>query len=79
MILPVAEVFEPYVASALVRLGYLYPDARFVPVANGIEITTDGADHDVLAREVQYALYREKIYAETLPLRQSLIDAVTHR
>jgi hypothetical protein len=30
-----------------------------------------------IAREVHYALYREKIYAETLPLRRSLIEAVT--
>jgi hypothetical protein len=30
-----------------------------------------------LRRDVLYTLYREKIYAETLPMRQALIREVT--
>jgi hypothetical protein len=30
-----------------------------------------------LRREVFYALYREKIYMETLPMREALVQAVT--
>lgn len=34
-------------------------------------------DLDDVRKSVLHAVYREKIYVETLPLRQALIEAVT--
>jgi hypothetical protein len=68
----------PYVEPALARVRYLYPSFEFVFEAGAIEINGGlGAATAPVIREVQYALYREKIYAETLPLRRALIEAVT--
>lgn len=82
MIVPIPKDFWPYVDPALVRLRYLYPKAVFA-VENAGECIraeiTDSVDEDTLRREIHYALYREKIYTETLPLRRSLMKAVTQR
>ena len=80
MVVHVAEPFRPFAEEALVRLRYLYPAATFTLTPIGIEIGGDsGIPPDALSREVNYALYREKIYADTLTMRRDLIEAVTRR
>ncbi len=80
MIVEVAERFRPYTDAALARLQYLYPKINFVLIADGIEVSGNiDIPSETLSREIHYALYREKIYAETLPMRRALIEAVTHR
>lgn len=80
MMVPVEEPFRPHIASVVTRLRYLFPELRFKAEVEGISVTGDvGARADALAREIQYALYREKIYAETLPMRQALVETVTRR
>lgn len=80
MMIPVEVPFRPHIASAVTRLRYLFPALRFEVAADGISVTGEvGARSDALAREIQYALYREKIYAETLPMRQALVETVTRR
>ena len=72
--------FQEIAETALLRLGYLYPAAIFTIVDGVIAASVDtGADFKVLEREIRYALYRERIYTQTLDLRQALIDAVTRR
>jgi len=80
MIVVVEEPFKPYAEAAITRLHYLYPAVSFDLVAEGIEIGGDpGIAAESLSREIHYALYREKIYGETMSMRRSLIEAVTRR
>jgi hypothetical protein len=73
-------VLLPYVEPALARLRYLYPDIEFAAAGNDIEVlSAKGEPAAMVEREIRYALYREKIYAETLPLRRALIKAVTSK
>jgi len=77
MFVRVAPPLQPYVDQALTRLAYLYPRVKFAAVPGGILIEEERAvEVNELARNVHYALYREKIYAETLPLRRALVEAV---
>jgi hypothetical protein len=78
-IVSVDEPFLPFVESALARLRYLYPDARFDLREGGIRIAAARHGVEAIARDVSFLLYREKIYAETLPLRRALVEAVTQR
>jgi hypothetical protein len=73
----IPQTLLPYAEPALARLRYLYPRLTFALCESGIKVNGDTSVVSIAAREVLYAVYREKIYAETLPLRRSLIDAVT--
>jgi hypothetical protein len=79
VIITVDEPFRPFVDAALARLTYLYPHAAFGRHEDEIVVTATARLVDVIARDVSFILYREKIYAETLPLRRALVEAVTAR
>ena len=80
MIVPVADPFQPYAEAAVARLNYLYPAAKVTLTAEGIEASDHaGISLEVIWRDIHHALYREKIYAETLAMRRSLLEAVTRR
>lgn len=68
-----------YASNALVRLGYLYPDAVFEAGEAAVSVTGPITDIAVMRREVLHATYRERIYAETLPLRRRLLDGLLAR
>ena len=72
----VGQQFIPYVDSALARVGYILPgvEINFDDVGNKIEVENIGkyAIEEVI-KEINYALYREKIYHETLPLRSKIL------
>jgi hypothetical protein len=71
--------FEKSAEVALQRLKYLYPHATLSIVGSVIEGAADPQDASLLSREIHYALYRERIYAQTFPLREALVGAVTRR
>ncbi|WP_323038898.1 hypothetical protein [Gemmobacter sp.] len=67
--------FHPFIPAALLRLRYIYPALKFRSTDAGV--TVEGAsetDPVRLKREVAYQVYREKIFQDTLPLRQSLYE-----
>ena len=67
-----------FLDTALARLGYLHPMLVFERRRDEIIIIGAPSQQEAeLRRDVLYALYREKIYAETLPMRQALLGAVT--
>lgn len=75
----IPQCFSGFVEGALVRVQAQYPALRFRAIGAGIEVS-DVPETDVNQLRKQFhAVYREKIYAETLPLRQKLIEAVTTR
>ena len=66
--------FHSFIPAALLRLGYIYPQLDFVAWEKGVKVRGDfsGLDLAQVKREVLYQVYREKIFQQTLPLRQNL-------
>lgn len=72
-LLDVPTLLEPYVASALIRLNYLYSDVHFAFERGHICVSNiENVEESRLRTEAAHALYREKIFAETLPLRKAM-------
>ena len=72
--------FQAHVNDALSRFSYLHPSIEIKAGPEVITIFADPTDDvGALVRDLQFALYRQKIYAETLPLRKALIEGVMGR
>ncbi|TPK88832.1 MULTISPECIES: hypothetical protein [unclassified Mesorhizobium] len=78
-VVDVPPQFEKYAESAMLRLHALYPACRFVWREGRISIRRSGDLAERLRKDVLQTVYREKIYAETLVMRQALVAAVTKR
>lgn len=65
----ISEPCQPYVAQALVRLSYLHPDVRFECTDHIILVEFNG-EPTFPTQEITYQVYREKIYQESLPMRE---------
>lgn len=76
--LPVDVLFEPHLASALVRFGYLRPVVQVEAQPGQVTITLphNNGELSMVAQDFQFCLYREKIYHETLSLRQTIIKGL---
>lgn len=76
----VPQPLRRHAEMAIVRLGYLYPRHEFSVEDGVLHVRGHGdADPATIRREVLHAVYREKIYDETLPLRQTLLEMVARR
>lgn len=74
----IPQSFRSFVEGALLRVQAQYPSLGFSVSSEGIEIASLPPDHlDKVRKSILHTVYREKIYVETLPLRQALINAVT--
>ncbi|RUX48821.1 hypothetical protein EOA33_14430 [Mesorhizobium sp. M4A.F.Ca.ET.050.02.1.1] len=77
-VVDVSPQFEEHANSAILRLQSLYPTCRFTWRDGGISISgSSDLSEERLRKDVLHAVYREKIYAETLTMRQALVAAVT--
>ena len=73
----VPESFACYADAAATRLRYLFPSWEIDAVPEGIRVSKIGpGDKTLVQREVNYALYRERIRAEGEPLRELLLRSV---
>jgi hypothetical protein len=72
----VKPAFAGYLDAAITRLSYLFPRLRFSQCDIAISVSGDSLDHATITREVNFALYRERIYSETLPLRERMYKAL---
>lgn len=71
--IPVPAELLDYVPQALARLRYLHEDLRISVGEAGFEIVSASGEVPAhIRREIQYHLYREKIFQDTLPLRRDL-------
>lgn len=69
----ISAEFSEFIPAAILRLKYLHPKVEFEPTPDGIAaVSVEKIDIAQLSREVVYQVYREKIYQETLTMRQSL-------
>lgn len=78
--LDVPELFHCYIPAAILRIGYLYPDLTLEQSSNGVSIIADELYlSQKIATEIKYQIYREKIYAETLQMRNNLYALMATR
>ena len=66
----------PYLAEAMVRFQYLNPDTLIDVDGNSVRVV-GASESSGAKRELLFALYRQKIYEESLPMRRALIAGVT--
>ena len=76
--IPIDKKFSPYVEAALLRVGYLF-DGIQIEYSKGessvLAYLNDDMEDTSVIKEIKYALYREKIYQETIPIRNKIIGA----
>lgn len=78
-LIDIDEAHRAYLAAAILRFNAMNTVAR-VELTTQITLFDDGSSPiDALISDFQHCLYREKIYAETLPLRRALISGVLGR
>ena len=76
--IPIGEDFQPYVQAALTRVRYLNSRIQLEYVKDRAVVIVHPSDSDdeaQISKEINYALYREKIYHETLSLREKFLGA----
>lgn len=75
--LRIGSQFEHHVEAAIVRFGYLRPDVTISREADVLRFISERQnDLTAITREFQFALYRQRIYAESSGLRERLIAGV---
>ncbi|KQN77494.1 hypothetical protein [Devosia sp. Leaf64] len=73
----IAESFAWHIDAAVTRLRYLYPDWSISADVAKVNVSVESDSQASLARrEINYALYRERIRAEGAPLRELLLKSV---
>ena len=75
----IAPELRAYVNDAISRFAYLHPSVEIDVGAEVILMTDANLDLTELVRDFHFTLCRQKIYAETLPLRRTLIEGVMGR
>lgn len=70
--LDVPDSFISHIDEVIIRLGYMHPDLEIIKEHQKIIIMGEEIDRLTIKKEVMYALYREKIYHETSPIRKYL-------
>jgi hypothetical protein len=78
-LIEIEPLFRSHLAAAVARLSYLHPQSTFSVTETGVSVSTEDRDDTNLKREICYAVYRQQIYLETLPLRRTLIDGLLAR
>lgn len=79
--IPIDAAFELYLANTVARFGYLRPEVKLEVQDHRVLIKVAASDEEMatVTQDFRFCLYREKIYRETLPLRQTLIQGVMGR
>ena len=75
----IPDSFIDYVEAAIVRASYLFPELIICAVKESMEVDISGLnesmDSEQIKKEFLNILYRERIYSETLPIRQTIYGA----
>ena len=77
-----SQVFEfesdliKYAPSSIARLNYLFPQLKFSLQNNLIQVESDVEFPDNLQRDINYTIYREKIYHDTLGIREHILARI---
>lgn len=77
MHIPVSPALSVYAAAALARIQIRYPGTVFAQTPTAIVVeNADAAREPELRSAILHALYQQKIYAETLSMREDLLKTV---
>ncbi len=71
------EQLHEYVPDAIIRFRYLNPGLDVAWDGHAVAMTLPPDRAVELEQELMFCVYRQKIYAETLPLRKTLLAGVT--
>lgn len=72
--------FQNFAESAFLRLQVRYSQHTFRLGDGCLEVVSAaGVPSEGLRRDILHAIYAEKVFAETLPMRQALMAAVMAR
>jgi len=74
--IPIPESFRDHLDSAIVRFESRHAGIRVISGKMGVDLEGEQSGNPELRADFLHTLYREKIYAETLPMRQALLSAV---
>ena len=73
----IPESFHAHVEAAVMRLRYLHPSWEMSEAPGVVKVTNvPASDVPAVRREVNYAIYRERIRSEGAPLRELLLKSV---
>jgi len=73
----IPESFHAHVDAAVMRLRYLHPSWEMSKEPGLVKVTNVAAsDVPTVQREVNYAIYRERIRSEGAPLRELLLKSI---
>ena len=70
------EFKEEYLSLAITRLSYLYPKIKFEKKNNSILVKGFIEDEENMKKEINFCVYREKIYAENLEIRKKIFEEI---
>lgn len=77
LIIEIPDGFGAYAGTALLRLRYLYPTWEMSEAPGFVKVAhVAPSEVPVVRREINYALYRERIRSEGAPLRELLLKSV---
>tara|TARA_Y100000816_G_C26023832_1_gene535752 strand:+ start:314 stop:556 length:243 start_codon:yes stop_codon:yes gene_type:complete len=62
--------------SSIVRLSYLYPTINFILDGKTIIADKITNDEDNIKKEINYSVYREKIYEENKEIRKKIFEEI---
>jgi hypothetical protein len=69
----VPETMRDICDNAVTRLGSVFPDYSFIREGDSITaVCTENVDDKLLKQEILNAIYREKIFQKTLPIREKI-------
>lgn len=73
----IAESFGCHIDAAVTRLRYLHPNWTISTSPTMVYVTVASTIEEIaVRRDVNYALYRERIRSESAPLRELLLKSV---
>ena len=74
------ETLIPYMVGAATRLSYIERNFTLEVVGPSFRVTAKRpSDQPAIVRKINHALYREKVQAESAPLRARFLELLSHR
>ena len=67
---------KEYLNLAITRLSYLYPNLNFKRENTSIIVNGKIDDEKNIKKEINFCVYREKIYAENLEIRKKIFEEI---
>ena len=72
----IKDFSEDIMKSAIVRFSYLYPDDKILIEEDKIFIEGEDKTLSERIQELFYLIYRQKIYQETLSIRNKIYESI---